>query len=82
MGTLRGVIVAIKGAVRGGIVLEKMLDAALDGSDRAECGVAGDAMAKGFPMSGVLLISVGKGDVCPLLHVIPRTGTAWDALEG
>ena len=81
MWVLGGVIVAIKGAVRGGIVLEEMLDVVLDGSDRTEGGVTGEAMAKGFPTSGVLLISVHKGDVGPLLHVIPRTGTGWDALE-
>ena len=59
-----------------------MLDPALDGLDRAEVGITGEAMAEGFPTSGVLLISVGKGDICPLLHIIPRTSTGRDPLEG
>ena len=58
-----------------------MLRMALDSLDRAEGGIAGEAMAKGFPVSGVLLISVGtKGDIGPLLHVMPRTVTGWDVL--
>ena len=53
-----------------------------EGANRAEVDVAGCTMFKGFTMSAVLLISVGKGDIGPLLHVIPRTSTGWDALEG
>ena len=63
-------------------MLEKMLDMALDGLDGAEVGVTREAMAEGFPMHAVLLIGVGKGDVGPLLHVIPRTSTGGDVLEG
>ena len=39
-------------------------------------------MSKGLPARAVLLISVGKGDIGPLLHVIPRTHTGGDALDG
>ena len=39
-------------------------------------------MSKGLPTCAVLLIGVGKGDVGPLLHVIPRTLTGGDALDG
>ena len=63
-------------------MLEEMLDTALDGLDGAEVGVTGEAITKGLPVCAVLLISVGKGDVGPLLHVIPRTCTGRDALEG
>ena len=76
-----GIVVVIQGAVGGGMVLEKVLDTSLDGADGAEVGVTREAMAKGLPTCAVLLIGVGKGDVCPLLHVIPRTGTGGDALE-
>ena len=77
-----GVIVVIQRAVGGGMMLEEMLDTALDGTDGAEVRVTREAMAEGFPMSGVLLIGVGKGDVGPLLHIIPRTSTGGDVLEG
>ena len=77
-----GVIVAIQGAVGGCMMLDKMLDTALDGADGAEVEVTREAMAEGFPMHAVLLIGVGKGDVGPLLHVMPRTHTGGDALEG
>ena len=71
----------VERTVGRGMVLVKMVDMALDGSDRAEGGVAGEeAMAEGFPKSGVLLISVGEGDVSLMLHVIPRTITGRDAL--
>ena len=63
-------------------MLEEVVDAALNGLDRAESGIARDAMTEGFRASGVLLIGVGKGDVGPLLHIIPRTSTGWDVLEG
>ena len=39
-------------------------------------------MSKGLPVCAVLLIGVGKGDIGPLLHVIPRTCTGGDALDG
>ena len=39
-------------------------------------------MSKGLPACAVLLIGVSKGDVGPLLHVIPRTRTGRDALDG
>ena len=39
-------------------------------------------MSKGLPVRAVLLIGVGKGDVGPLLHIIPRTRTGGDALDG
>ena len=39
-------------------------------------------MSKGLPARAVLLIGVGKGDVGPLLHVIPRTCTGGDVLVG
>jgi hypothetical protein len=38
-------------------------------------------MAECLTMSGILLISVGKGHIGPLLHVIPRTVTSRDALD-
>ena len=38
-------------------------------------------MAECLPMSGVLLIGVGKGNVGPMLHIIPRTSVGGDALE-
>ena len=36
----------------------------------------------GLSARAVLLIGVGKGDVGPLLHVIPRTRTGGDVLDG
>ena len=62
-------------------MLAKMLHMVLDGSDRAEGGITEEAMVEGFPANGVLLIGVGEGNVGPLLHVIPRTVTGWDALD-
>ena len=82
MQVVGGVTVAIERTVGGGIILKEMLDMVLDGSDGAEGGVIREAMTKGLPTCAVLLIGVGKGDVGPLLHVIPRTHTGGDALEG
>ena len=82
MGALGGVVVAVEGAVGGCMVLEEMVDMALDGADRAESGIARDAMTEGFPMGAVLLISVGERHVGPMLHVIPRTSIGRDALDG
>ena len=63
-------------------MVKEMLDAALNGAYGAEGGVAGEAMSKGLPVHAVLLVGVSKGDVGPLLHVIPRTRTGGDALVG
>jgi hypothetical protein len=38
-------------------------------------------MAEHLPMSGVLLIGVGKGHIGPSLHVIQRTITGRDTLD-
>ena len=38
-------------------------------------------MSKGFAMSAVLLVGVGKGDVGPLLHVMQGAVTGRDALD-
>ena len=39
-------------------------------------------MAKGFAMCGILLVSVGKGDINPCLHVIQGTLGGTSALYG
>ena len=52
----------VERAVGKGVVLAEMMHMALDGSNRTKDGVTGKAMAEGFPLSRVLLISVGKGD--------------------
>ena len=62
------------------MVLVEMEDMVLDGLDWTDGGVTGEAMANGFPWSGVLLVSIGEGDVGPLLHIIPRTITGGDVL--
>ena len=62
-------------------MLEEVMDMSLDGADRAEVRITREAMAKGLPTCAVLLISVGKGDIGPLLHIIPRIGTGGDVLE-
>ena len=49
--------------------------------DGAEGVVTRETMAQGFPLTGVLLISIGKGDEGPLLHVIPGTVTGGDVLR-
>ena len=82
MGALGRVVVAVQGTVGGCMVLEEVVNTTLDGADRAEGGIAGDAMAEGLPAGAVLLISVGERHVGPLLHVIPRTGICGDALDG
>ena len=52
-----------------------------EGLDGAEGHVAGHAMAKGFTMHTVLLVSVGEGDVGPSLHIMHRAVTGGDALD-
>ena len=42
-------------------MLVEMMHVTLYGADEAEGVITGEAMAYGFPLSGVLLISVGKG---------------------
>ena len=61
-------------------MLAEVVDMASNGPGGAEKVIAREAMAEGLPTSGVLLISVGKGNISPLLHVMPRTATGWDAL--
>ena len=80
MEVMQRVVVVIDGAIRRGVVLAEMVHMLLYGADGAKGVVAGETMAQGFPLSGVLLIGVGEGDEGPLLHVIPRVFTGGDVL--
>ena len=54
---------------RGGVLLE-VQDLTLTSTNRAEGVITGESVSKGFAMCGILLVSVGKGDVNPCLHII------------
>ena len=54
---------------RCGVLLE-VQDSALAGKDGAEGVITGESVSEGFATCGILLVSVGKGDVNPCLHVI------------
>ena len=41
--------------------------------DGAEDVITGESVSKGFAMYSILLVSVGKGDVHPSLHIIQGT---------
>ena len=51
-------------------MLLEVQDSALASTNKAEGVITGESMAKGFTVCGILLVSVGKGDANPCLHVI------------
>ena len=82
MGPPHGVKVAIEGRVRGGVEVVKVFNLPAEGKYGTGVDVTGYAMSKGFTTSAVLLISVGEGDVGPLLqHIMQRAVTGRDALD-
>ena len=58
--------------VRGRVLLE-VQDSMLASTDGAEGVIAGESVSEGFTMCGILLVSVGKGDIHPCLHIIQGT---------
>ena len=64
------VIVGMEGSVWRSSMVSEVEDAMLAGMDGAEDGVSGGPMSECLPMGGVLLVSVGEGDVNPSLHVM------------
>ena len=62
--------VGVQRCVRRGRVLLEVQDSALAGTNGAEGVITRESMSEGFAACGVLLVSVGKGDVNPCLHVI------------
>ena len=76
-----GVKVMVEGRVRRGVKLEEVLDTMTEGMDGTEGVVTGHSMSKGLTMCAVLLVSVGKEDVGPLLHIIQRAVTGRDTLD-
>jgi hypothetical protein len=80
MGVIGGVIVMVERAGRSCIILAEVVDMASNGPGGAEKVITREAMAEGLHTSGVLLIGVGKGNISPLLHIIPRAVTSGDAL--
>jgi hypothetical protein len=82
IGSIGGVIVAVERAGGRCIVLAKVLNTiTTSGQHRAEKTIAQEAMSERLAMGGIHLISVDKGHIGPLLHVIPRTVTSRDALD-
>ena len=64
------VIVGMEGSVgRSSMVLE-VQDMTLASMDGTEDGVSRSPMSECFPMGGILLVSVGEGDVNPSLHIM------------
>ena len=59
----------------------KVFNLMSDSMDGTEGGATGHAVSKGLTMCGVLLVSVGGGDIAPLLHIMPRAITGQDALD-
>ena len=81
MGPARGVKVVIEKGVGRGVELTKVFNSVAEGVDGTEGGVTGCAMSKGLTMCAVLLVGVGKGYICPLLHVMQRAGIGRDVLD-
>ena len=70
----------VKGRVRGGVELMKVLNVMADGVDGTKDSVTRQAMPEHLTPCMDLLIGVGKGDVGPLLHIMPRAvmvGMCW-----
>ena len=63
-------------------MLLEVQDSALAGTNGAEGVITRESMSEGFAVCGVLLVSVGKGDVNPCLHVIRGTLSGASALDG
>ena len=63
-------------------MLLEVQDLALAGTNGAEGVITGESVSKGFATCGILLVSVGKGDVNPCLHIIRGTLGGASALYG
>ena len=65
-------------------MLLEVQDSALAGTNGAEGVITGESVSEGLAACGVLLVSVGKGDVNPCLHIIRGTlgGTSGGTAEG
>ena len=81
VGVARGVKIAVKRRVGRGVKLMEVFNLAADGMDGTEGGVAGHTVSKGFTTHSVFLISVGKGYIGPLLHIMPRAVIGRNVLE-
>ena len=81
VGPAGGVIVLIQGSVRGGGEGAEVFHVVAEGTDGAKVDFPGCAVSKSFPMGTVLLISVGKGHVGPLLHVMQGAVIGRNALD-
>ena len=67
------VIVGVEGSVGRGSMAVEVEDAMLASMDGAEDQVSGCSVSKCFPTGGVLLVSVGEGDVNPSLYIMQGT---------
>ena len=74
--------VGVQRCVRRGRVLLEVQDSALAGTNGAEGVITGESVSEGFAACGILLVSVGKGDVNPCLHIIRGTLGGASVLDG
>ena len=74
--------VGVQRCVGRGRVLLEVQDSALAGTNGAEGVITGESVSEGFAVCGILLVSVGKGDVNPCLHVVRGTLGSASALDG
>ena len=74
--------VGMQRCVGRGRVLLEVDDSVLAGTNGAEGVVTGQSVAEGFAACGVLLVSIGKGDVNPCLHIIRGTLSSASMLYG
>ena len=81
VGPAGGVKVAIQGRVGGGVEGTQVFNSLAEGADRTKVDVTGHAVSKSFTAGAVLLISVGKGCVGPLLQVMQVAVTGGEALD-
>jgi hypothetical protein len=81
VGSIGRVVVAVQGACWTRIVLTEVQNTMTSGQHGAEDRVPRESMAECLPVSGVLLIGVGKGHIGSLLHVIQRTVTSGGTLD-
>ena len=65
--------VGVQRCVGRGRVLLEVQDSTLASTNGAKGVITRESMSEGFAMCGFLLVSVGKGDVNPCLHVIQGT---------
>ena len=58
-----------------------MFNSVAESMDGIEGGATGHAMSKGLTTHAVLLVGIGKGYICPLLHIMQCAVTGGDVLD-